>query len=345
MIKVKKHGVILAPTKLAFESKCVFNPGIYQEGNNVHVIYRALDEKYMSTFGYAMLEGPTKVVKRLQKPVYTPKYKYESKGVEDPCIVKINETYYMTYVAHNGVDAVIAYMSGKNLLKLSRKGIISPRISYRKAAKLFNYSKLKDDYYMFASFYEKYGGDRNILVWEKDGVLFPEKIDGKFALLHRILPDIQLAKFDNFEELKDVNYWHDHILHLSKHVVLEGRHGFEARHIGGGAPPLKTKEGWIMIYHAVEPRNNGRIYYAGAALLDLKNPRKVIARLPYPFFSPDQDYEKEGHVNDVVFPTGISVFDNELYVYYGTSDTYVAAASVQIDKLLQELLKNKNINT
>lgn len=340
MIRVKKEGVILAPTELAFESKCVFNPGVYQDGNNVHILYRALDDKYMSSFGYARLEGPTKVVERWTKPFDVAKFQYEKKGIEDPRITKIGDTFYVLYVAHDGRNAVIAYMYGKDLFNLKRGGVISPRISYRKAVKLFGYSQLKDDYYFFDSFYEKFG-DKNILVWEKDGVLFPEKINGKFAMLHRVLPDIQLAKCKDLREFKDNNYWHDHLQHLGKHVVLEGRHGFEARHIGAGAPPIKTKDGWLIIYHAVEPRNGGRIYYAGAALLDLKNPQKAIARLPYPFFAPKEEWECEGHVNNVVFPTGTSIFNNRLYIYYGTSDTYVAVASVNLESLLKELLKHK----
>ncbi len=73
MIKIKKHGVILRPTKRNFEKKCVFNPGIYQDGQDVHVIYRAMDKDFMSTLGYAKLNGPTKVVERLSDPIYSPK--------------------------------------------------------------------------------------------------------------------------------------------------------------------------------------------------------------------------------------------------------------------------------
>ncbi len=340
MIKIKKHGVILRPTHLAWESKCVFNPGIYQEGQNVHIIYRAMDKNFMSTLGYAKLQGPTKIIERYSQPIYTPKYKYEKKGLEDPCIVKIDNTFYMTYVAHDGLNAVIAYMYGDNLLHLKRGGIISPRISYNKASKLFGFSQLKDDYYLFASFYEKYG-NKNILVWEKDGVLFPEKIQGKFQLLHRILPDIQLADFKNFTDLKDNNYWRDHIQHLANHVVLEGEYGFQARHIGSGAPPIKTSAGWLLINHSVEPKNKGRIYRASVALLNLKNPHKVIARLPYPLISPEKKYELEGHVNNVIFPTGTAQFKDKLYIYYGTSDSYIAVASVKLESLIKELLKYK----
>ena len=339
MLKIKKHGVILRPTKLSFETKSVFNPGIYQDGKNVHVLYRALDDDYMSRFGYARLEGPTKVVERWKKPFAVPKYRYEKKGIEDPRITKIGDTFYIPYVAHDGKNALIAYMYGKDLFDLKRGGIISPMMSYKKASQLFQFSKLKDDYYFFASFYEKYG-DKNVLIWEKDAVFFPEKIRGRFAMLHRVLPDIQIARVDSFNMYKDKNYWHNHIHHLGKHTVLEGRHGWEARHIGAGAPPIKTKKGWLLIYHGVEPRNKGRVYSAGAALLDLRDPKKVIGRLPDPLFVPDQKYEQEGEVDNVVFPTGTAIFGKELYIYYGTSDSYVGVASVNLDQLIKELLKN-----
>lgn len=340
MLKVKKHGIILRPTKNPFENKCVFNPGIYQDNKTVHIVYRALNENYLSCFGYARLAGPEKIVERWKQPFAEPKYAYEKKGIEDPRITKIGETFYMTYVAHDGKNAVIAYMYGKNLFDLKRGGIISPLISYRKTSKLFQFSKLKDDYYFFSSFYEKYAG-KNVLIWEKDGVFFPEKIRGKYALLHRVLPDIQISRADSFKLYKDNNFWHNQVHHLGKHVVLEGRHGWEARHIGAGAPPIKTKAGWLLIYHGVEPRNQGRVYSAGAALLDLRDPKKVIARLPNPLFAPTEKYEREGFVNQVVFPTGTAIFKDRLYIYYGTSDSYVALASVNLNNLIKELLNNK----
>jgi len=160
--------------------------------------------------------------------------------------------------------------------------------------------------------------------------------------VHRILPDIQVAYFNNFKQIKKDVFWKENIKKLSKHVLLESEHGFESRNIGGGAPPIKTKAGWLLIYHGVAPLNKGRIYHAGAALLDLKKPTKLIARLPYPLFSPEEDYEKEGHVHNVVFPTGTAQFDDRLYIYYGTSDSYTAVASIKLDSLIKELLKYKN---
>lgn len=340
MIRVKREGVILEPTKNNFEDKSVLNPAVFQDGQTLHLIYRAINKDFISSFGYAKLEGPVKVIERRKEPFMAPKYSYEKRGVEDPRIVKIGEIFYLTYVVHDGKNALLAYSYGKNLLNLKRGGIISPKMPYAKASKLFKYSKLKDDYYFFEAYYQRYGG-KNIKIWNKDGFLFPEKINDKFALVHRILPDMQIVYFNDFKQLKDEYFWIDYLMNLSKYVMLEGAHGFEARHVGGGAPPLKTEHGWLFIYHGTEESNKKRIYRAGAALFDKHNPQKLIARLPYPLFSPEEDYELKGHVNNVVFPTGTALFRNRLYIYYGAADSHIGVVSVKLESLLEELLKNK----
>jgi beta-1,2-mannobiose phosphorylase / 1,2-beta-oligomannan phosphorylase len=340
MLKVKREGILLRPTKIAFEDLATLNPGVYQDGDYVHVLYRAVNKRNVSSIGYAKLKGPMEIIERWEKPIFKPQYDYEKRGLEDPRITKFGNELLMTYVAHDGKNAQIAYMRGKDVFDLKRGGIISPQITYKRAAKLMSFSKIKDDYFWFSSYYEKYAG-KNVLIWEKDGVFFPEKIRGKFALLHRILPDIQQARVENLEMYKDAEYWHNHLHHIGQHVVLEKTFGWEERHVGAGAPPIKTKYGWLLIYHGAAERNKGRIYNAGAALLDLKDPKKVLARLPYPILRPDEEYEHHGQVSNVVFPTGTAIFHGRLFIYYGAADTYIAVASVGFNALLKELLKYK----
>ena len=340
MIKVKKHGVILKPTSREWENLSVFNPGVFQDGENVHIIYRGLSKDHISALGYAKLDGPTKVVERWKEPFLAPKFKYDKYGIEDARVVKIKDTFYLTYVAHDGQNALLAYYYGKDLFNLRKGGIISPQISYDVVGKWFDDSKLKDKYFFFKSWY-KDNVARSVKLWDKDAFLFPEKIKRKYAMVHRILPDIQVVYFHNFNQLKEREYWKKYIKKLSRYVILENKYWFETRNVGGGAPPIKTKAGWLLIYHAVEPMNKGRVYHAGAALLNKKDPTKVIARLPYPLFSPDRKWEKEGHVNNVVFPTGTAMFDDQLYIYYGTSDKYTAVASVGLNKLIKELMRHR----
>ncbi len=339
MIKIKKHGIILRPTKLDFENESVFNPAILQEGNTIHMIYRAIDKNHKSCLGYARFEGPDKLVERWKKPFMYPHFKYEKWGIEDARVTKIDNTVYMTYVVHDGKNALTAYSYGPSLFNLKKDGIISPQLTYSQVGKLFGYSKLKDDYYTFESFYKDQIG-KNVLVWDKDCFLFPEKIKNQYILMHRILPDIQIAPAKHIYFYKTKEYWERNIKRLSKYVVLEPKQGWETRHIGGGGPPIKTKAGWLLLYHGVEPRNKGRIYHAGAALLDLKDPKKVIGRLTKPLFSPTEKYELKGHVDSVVFPTGTAVFGDRLYIYYGTADKYIGLASIKLESLIKELLKN-----
>lgn len=336
-LEVKKLGVILSPTKNKFENLAVLNPGVYQDGEFVHIFYRAINKRHISSIGYAKLKGPTKVVERWDKPIIQKEFDYEKKGCEDPRIVKIRDTFYMTYVAHDGKNAITAYATSKDLKNFEKKGIITPKITYDRVGRIFRKEKLKDRYFMFESFYEEYAG-KDVFLWEKDVFLFPEKINGRFAIVHRILPDIQIMYFDNFEQLASKTFWKKYLENLSKYVILENKYWFESRNIGGGAPPIKTKDGWLIIYHAVEELNKARIYHAAAALLDRKNPLQYKGRLHFPLISPEEKWEKKGFVSNVVFPTGTAIFGKDLYIYYGAADQHIAVAKVNLNKLTKEII-------
>lgn len=333
--KVKKLGVILSATSNYFEREGVLNPAVFQEGNYVHLFYRAMDPKHESCIGYAKLKGPTKVVERWDKPIIEREYSYESKGVEDPRIVKIGKTFYLTYVVHEGKNALTALATSHDLKRFRKRGIISPKITYHEAETIFSQEHLKDSYFMFASYYEEWAG-KDVLLWHKDLILFPKKINGRYVLLHRVLPDIQIAFFLKFKDLTN-DYWRNHLKQLSNYVILQNKHWFETRNIGGGAPPVETDEGWLVIYHAVEEAIKKRVYHAGVALLDKTNPKKVIGMLHKPLISPTEEWEKVGHVADVVFPTGTAVFGDKLYIYYGAADKRIAVASVALKPLLKEI--------
>lgn len=335
-LNLKKIGVVLEPTKRLFERKAVLNPACYQDGEFVHLFYRAIDDNNDSTIGYAKLKGPTKVVERNKIPLIPRTYDYERRGVEDPRIVKIEGTFYLTYVAHDGKNAITACATSNDLKTFTKRGIISPLVTYKTAASLFTRERLKDRYFMFEAYYEDLAGE-DVLLWFKDMFLFPKKFGDKFAMLLRILPDIQMIFFKNLSDLRDRSFWRNYLKKLSRNVVLENKYWFESRNIGGGAPPVYTKDGWLVIFHAVEELNRARIYHASAALLDLNNPFKVIGRLNTPLFSPEESWETEGFVNNVVFPTGTAVFGKDLYIYYGASDDKIAVAKVNLNKLVNKL--------
>jgi len=340
MVIVKKEGVILEPTELEFENQAVLNPAVVQQGNTLHMFYRAVREGNYSSIGYCKLEGPLTVVERKKTPVLFSEFDYEKQGVEDPRIVFLDGVYYLFYAAFDGKNVLTAYATSKDLKQWKKQGTISPKMTYDEAEDIFRSSKLKERYFFFESYYKDVVAP-DVLLWEKDVFILPKKINNKFALIHRILPDIQIMYFDDFKDLT-LDYWKKYLQKLGDFIVLEPKHGYESRNIGGGAPVIETDEGWLMIYHSVEDSNNGKVYHASAALLDKKNPCKVIGHLNKPLFSPTEEYEKSGNVNNIVFPTGTAIFDDRLYIYYGAADKKIAVASVNLNELMNELLNEKN---
>ena len=336
MITVKNEGIILEKTDLEFENKGVFNPACIQTDGITHMFYRAINHNNVSSLGYCQLKD-NKVVKRLKEPVLFPEYEYEKMGVEDPRIVFLDGIYYLSYTAYDGRNALIAYATSKDIVHFAKQGLISPKISYDEAEDIFRESKVRKRYSMFEMFYKERAG-KDILLWEKDAALFPQKFNRRFALLHRILPGIQIIYFNNFSELTK-DRWRDYLKNLGDFVVLDPLFWFENRNVGGGCPPIETKDGWLIIYHAVKDTPLGKIYHAAAALLDLKNPLRVLGRLTEPLFSPKAPWEKSGITNNIVFPTGAVVRGKRLYIYYGAADTVIAAKSVDLAELLTELKK------
>ncbi len=339
MVIVRREGVLLEATENEFENQAVLNPTVVQQGGSLHLFYRAVKEGNYSSIGYCKLEGPLNIVERKNSPILFPEYDYEIHGTEDPRIVFLDGTYFMFYTAYDGKNALIAYATSKDLKTWEKHGIISAKMTYDEAGNFFHLSKLKEKYHFFISYYKDVVAE-DVLLWEKDAFILPKKYNNQFALFHRVLPDIQIICFDDFKDLT-IDFWKDYLKKLGDHVVMEPKFGFESRNIGAGAPLIETERGWLMIYHSVEDSNRGKVYYASAALLDKHNPYKVIGRLKQPLFSPTEDYEKIGDIANVVFPTGTAIFGERLYIYYGAADKRIAVISVNLHKLIHELLASE----
>ncbi len=316
MIKVKKEGILLEKTNLTFEDECVLNPAVIREGDNVHVFYRAVQRGNYSSIGYCKLDGPLTVSERSTKAFIIPEFEYESQGVEDARIVKIDDLFYMTYTAYDGINARGALATSKDLKHFKKQGIIVPPITYSEFVFLAESSgKVNKNYYQnYKFYYQEADPEKKIMLWDKNVIFFPRKINGKLVFLHRIRPGIQLVSINNLKELTK-EFWGDYFINLHEHIVLDPVCAHESSYIGSGCPPIETKHGWLLIYHSVEETAKGLIYSASAALLDLNNPLKEIARLPYPLFFPEHEWELKGEVNNVVFPTGTALFGNTLFIY------------------------------
>lgn len=340
MIQVKKEGMVLQKTNLDFESEGVLNPAIIREGNFIHLLYRAVSKGNYSSIGYCKLSGPLTVEERFDKPVLYHEFGYESHGIEDPRIVKIDGLYYLTYTAYDGVNALGCLATSKDLLHWDKKGIIVPQITYDEFSRLAEFKSVINEKYLR---YHKYPAnqqqqDKKVYMWDKNLVFFPRRIKGKLCFLHRMRPDIQLVIAT--DDLKELNpeFWKNYFLHLDEFIVLSPKYEHEVSYLGSGCPPIETEYGWLLIYHGVHDTIQGYVYSACAALLDLENPQKEIARLPYPLFKPQEVWELKGEVNNVCFPTGTALFEDTLYIYYGAADERIACASISLSGLLKELM-------
>jgi len=344
MVKVTKKGVILNKTDLGFENAGVLNPGVVQEGNEVHLFYRAVRNGNYSTIGYCRLEGPLNVVERYDTPVLFPQSDMESQGVEDPRVSKIDGLYYLTYTAYDGINAIAAYATSETLPIFEKKGILTPQITYEDFRRLAeSKNPLNEKYLRFNGHPLKHANlDKNPLLWNKNVVFFPRRINGKLYFLHRIKPDIQITTVHELAELTPA-FWEAYFLHLADNIVLEPKYRHEVSYLGGGCPPIETEHGWLLIYHGVHDTASGYKYVACAALLQLEDPCKEITRLPYALFSPEHDYETRGEVNNVCFPTGTSLFGDDLYIYYGAADEQIACAMVSLSELTEALVAQSKV--
>jgi predicted GH43/DUF377 family glycosyl hydrolase len=303
--KLKKCPVISSEEDYKTHFKEINKGQFFKMGGNVvHIEKGVCKLSTISHFRKIILnEDGFKVEKILQTPEFTGIKSKSSYGVEDPRIVKIGKQYIMTYVSIGDKEGVCTSLAiSKDLEKWERKGII---------------------------FREQ----------NKDAFLFPEKIKGKYVALHRP---------EGFFEFSKPNIWISHspdmIYWGEEKVIMQPRKdSWDEIRIGGGTPPIKTKKGWLIIYHGMRNVRKKGIYSAGAALLDLKNPEKIIARSPKkrPLLKPTEKYEKEGFINNVVFPTGaVPTLDGKsLLIYSGGADKVVSVKKISFKDIFKNMEK------
>lgn len=342
MIPIEKLGIILSPTENEFENKGTINSGVYQHGDTLTFLYTAVQNENIFSIGYAKTEGPLKIVERLEHPVISPEFDYEKQGVKNAKIVKIEDTFYITYTAYDGMNLTGAYATSKDLLHFEKQGVITPKINYQEYERLIHScgEKLNPKYHEYIDLFKGLGieSDELRLIRDKNIALFPRKINGKFALLQCIWPGIQIVYFDDFSDLTP-SFWEDYLKNLTDYIVLDPKGSYEVNHIGTAGPPIETDEGWLLIYYGVKSTSYGKSYHVKAALLQIDKPEVVLSRLDLPLFSPTKDWEKIAKMGDIIFPSGHALFGNDLYIYYGAACIHTAVAKLDINDLLLALRK------
>lgn len=322
--KSHKNPIISPRPDVPWESRATFNSAAILEDEKVHFLYRALGDKDLSVLGYATSKDGIHIDYRSDTPAYIPREPFETPGgnrfdsiaahfssgggyggIEDPRLTKIDDKLYLTYVAFDGASP-------------PRVAISSIEVS----------DFINNDW-------GKWSTPRLISapgMVNKSAVAFPRKVNGKYVMLHRVYPNILIDYLDDLE-------FNDY---LQGHHFIPPRKGYwDSKKVGAGAPPIETDDGWLLIYQSVGYQDPSR-YKVGAMMLDRDNPSKVLYRTHMPIIEPDQDYENNGFKAGVVYPCGAVVMNDNLNIYYGGSDSYLCAATANLDEFLTEMKSNQD---
>lgn len=341
-MKLQKYqgNPILSPLDDSpWENLVTCNPGVIYDNGTFYMLYRAAgdDEDHVIRFGLATSTDGFHFTRASREPVFGPSEDGPDSGcVEDPRIVKFGDTFYITY-------AYRPYAPGRywtfphDVVRLPQCDAFAPK-AWAKSLGNTGLAMTRD----FRSF-RRLGRLTSPVLDDRDVILFPEKVGGKFVMLHRpkdwVGPAYGVSEPSIWIKFSDdLLAWED----KPSTLLLTGRpHSWEEK-IGGSTPPILTSEGWLMLYHGVADGGLAQ-YSVGALLLKADDPTVVLARTPEPILAPELPYETEGFYNGCVFPTGNVVVDGTLYVYYGAADKHVGVATCQLEELLKYLNNFKKV--
>jgi predicted GH43/DUF377 family glycosyl hydrolase/RNase P subunit RPR2 len=316
----------------SWESKAVLNPAAIYESGKVHLLYRAIGDTDVSVLGYASSADGLHFQERLTKPAYVPREPFEGTnpgyrpgsgipgiyasggggmgGCEDPRLTRIDDRVYLTYVAYDGSRSPRVALSSINA-----EDFLNKRWNWKKPV-LISAPHIVD----------------------KNACILPEKINGKYVIFHRVFPNI-LVDFVDDLDFDGKSRWLEGHYNIPISVFSSE---WDSLKVGCGPPPIRTKYGWLLIYHAVGCREEYH-YKIGAMLLDAKDPTKVLARSKNPILEPQARYENEGWKAGVVYPCGAVIINERLHVYYGGADTVVCVASVKLNGFIEELVAHHKV--
>ena len=291
--------MLIPDPKSDWEAYNVFNPSVIYHNGLFHMHYRAQGLDWVSRIGYAVsVDGVH--WNRMREPVFSPHDTSDARGIEDPRVTEIEGRFYMCYTAYSS-------RVPEGIQPTHLGGVVTPMIAV--SDNLITWNRLS-----------------SIVVGEdnKDHVLFPRKINGRYVAFHRRPPQIWLAESD------DLIHWPADYMR----PVFEPRpdNPWEEKRIGANGVPIETKEGWLILYHGY---NNKHIYRFGTCLLDLDDPSCVIKRPREFVFEPGELWELRGDVPNVVFSCANPVVDGTVHVYYGGADHVIGLATCSLDELLQ----------
>ncbi|HDZ22156.1 hypothetical protein LCGC14_1002420 [marine sediment metagenome] len=291
-----QENPILTREDIPFPCNTVFNAGAAKVGDEYILLLRVEDLRGHSVLALACSEDGYHFTVH-DEPVMVPSREgefgvYERKGIEDPRITRIGDTYYIIYTAVSDFGARLALAKTEDFRSFERIALISEPEN-------------------------------------KDGALFPRKIDGCYVRLDRPMVGSTGNIWISYSD--DLVSWRD-----SRVLMTVRGDCWDSWRIGASAPPIETEYGWLEIYHGVKETSHGPIYRLGAAMLDRDDPTKILCRSSIPILAPREDYERTGDIPNVVYSTGaIMEEDGALKIYYSGADTCICVGTVRLEELMQ----------
>ena len=302
----KRHpgNPILSVNNWPYKANSVFNAAAAEVDGKTILLARVEDYRGMSHLTIARSEDGIYNWQIEKAPAMKPepdKYPEEMWGIEDPRITWIEEMkkWAVCYTAYSKGGPLVSLAMTADFKTFERFGSVMPPE-------------------------------------DKDAALFPVRFNGLWAMLHRPVANSMILGAHIWISFSpDFKYWGRH------QEIIQAREGgwWDANKIGLCAPPMWTKEGWLILYHGVRTTASGSIYRLGLVLLDIENPSKVIRRTDEWIFGPKASYEREGDVDDVVFPCGWLKKGDLVYIYYGAADSRICLATADFNELLDFVLK------
>ena len=334
-----RENPIIRPGQYPWRMAVTFNPGVLYEEGRFYLYERAAGglRPFHCSIGMLASSDGIHFEHVSSEPVFTPVMAGSAYGsVQDPRLVTFDGRYYMTYAYRpyawnswptgvgvpDSAQAEYPGFSGSDVENQTRSGIAvsDDRVHWQ------HFAWVSDPAYD-----------------ERDVILFPEKIRGRYAALRRPIACVSTAsEHDTSPPTIQISYSEDLRTWTAPEVVLRPQFFWENKRIGGSTPPIRTDEGWLIFYHGVETLDAARrrvCYRLGAFLADLDDPRRVIARCPHFLMEPEEYYERFGlYIPNTIFPTAAVNVNGLLLVYYGCCDTAIGLATVSLTEVVRYVL-------
>jgi predicted GH43/DUF377 family glycosyl hydrolase len=326
--RCSKNPIIEPEVHHSWEAFATFNPAALYLDGRVHLLYRAQGYDGLSVLGYASSSDGIRIDERQERPAFNPtvagtsptvpEYRSEyvsgggTGGCEDPRLVAIGDVIYLIYVTFDGSNP-----PGVALSHISRADFLAKNWRWARPKLISQPGEI-----------------------QKNWVLFPEKIQGKYAIIHGLSPEIRIEYVDSLLKLGHGNFIRSLKSHGGRGYIEPARlRAWDNIVRGVGAPPLKTKHGWLVFYHGMDMRDPGK-YKVGVMLLDLEHPERILRRSLEPVLEPEAIYENNGHKPGVIYVCGAVIKDDTLLVYYGAADRSTGVAMADLNTFLNSLLEN-----